>query len=61
MENGSLVFSPFPAQEYRQDVHGAAYRCRAANTAGVVISRDMHVTAGMSISIIVITRLLQRK
>lgn len=46
MDNGSLVFLGFPAQDYRQDVHGAAYRCRASNSVGVVLSREMHVTAG---------------
>ncbi|XP_035206743.1 Down syndrome cell adhesion molecule-like protein Dscam2 [Stegodyphus dumicola] len=41
--DGSLVFSPFHADHYRQDVHAAVYRCTASNSAGVIGSRDVHV------------------
>ncbi|XP_022248097.1 Down syndrome cell adhesion molecule-like protein Dscam2, partial [Limulus polyphemus] len=41
--DGSLVFSPFPAAEYKQDVHSAVYRCVASNTVGSITSRDIHI------------------
>ncbi|GFW05563.1 down syndrome cell adhesion molecule-like protein Dscam2 [Trichonephila clavipes] len=41
--DGSLVFPPFHADNYRQDVHASVYRCTAANSAGVIGSRDVHV------------------
>ncbi|GFU17465.1 down syndrome cell adhesion molecule-like protein Dscam2 [Nephila pilipes] len=43
--DGTLVFPPFPGEEYRADVHAAVYRCEASNAAGVVGSRDVHVRA----------------
>ncbi|CAN8004182.1 unnamed protein product, partial [Ixodes pacificus] len=46
--DGTLVFSPFRAQDYRQDVHAATYRCLASNSAGSVGSRDVHVRASES-------------
>lgn len=44
--NGSLHFPPFAAEEFRQDVHWAIYRCTASNTVGTIISRDVIVKAG---------------
>ncbi|XP_015912285.1 cell adhesion molecule Dscam1 [Parasteatoda tepidariorum] len=41
--DGSLVFSPFHADHYRQDVHASVYRCTASNAAGTIGSRDVHV------------------
>ncbi|GIY83973.1 down syndrome cell adhesion molecule-like protein Dscam2 [Caerostris extrusa] len=32
--DGTLVFQPFRAEEYRQDVHSAVYRCVARNVCG---------------------------
>ncbi|XP_070065018.1 cell adhesion molecule Dscam2-like isoform X1 [Drosophila virilis] len=43
--NGSLHFPPFAAEEFRQDVHWAIYRCTASNTVGTIISRDVIVKA----------------
>lgn len=45
--NGSLMFPSFPAERYRHDVHTATYRCRVRNQVGVVVSRDVHVRAGI--------------
>ncbi|GIZ00223.1 hypothetical protein CEXT_404731, partial [Caerostris extrusa] len=43
--DGSLVFPPFPSEEYRADVHAAVYRCEASNRIGVIGSRDVHIRA----------------
>ncbi|XP_055947649.1 cell adhesion molecule Dscam2-like isoform X2 [Argiope bruennichi] len=43
--DGSLVFPPFAAEDYRQGVHDAAYRCVATNIVGSIISREVHVKA----------------
>ncbi|XP_012543882.3 cell adhesion molecule Dscam2 isoform X1 [Bombyx mori] len=45
LDNGTLVFLPFAAVNYRQDVHATVYRCRAHNTHGTIISRDMRTQA----------------
>ncbi|XP_041974799.1 Down syndrome cell adhesion molecule-like protein Dscam2 isoform X2 [Aricia agestis] len=45
LDNGTLVFRPFAAPQYRADVHAAAYRCRAHNAHGAVVSRDMRAQA----------------
>ncbi|RWS07252.1 netrin receptor DSCAM-like protein, partial [Dinothrombium tinctorium] len=42
--DGSLVFPPFKASDYRQDVHAATYRCIAGNNFGIIGSKDVHVT-----------------
>lgn len=47
--DGAIVFPPFPAEEYRADVHASAYRCEASNTVGTIGSRDVHVRAGKSL------------
>lgn len=44
--DGTLVFSPFRAEEYRQDVHATIYRCIAYNVVGSISSRDVNVRAG---------------
>ena len=46
MANGNLVFPPFRAEDYRQDVHAQAYACLAKNQVGSIISRDVNVRAG---------------
>lgn len=46
LENGTLVFKPFAPAQFRQDVHAAVYRCRAHNTHGAVVSREMRAQAG---------------
>ncbi|KAH7952734.1 hypothetical protein HPB49_000865 [Dermacentor silvarum] len=44
--DGALVFSPFRAEDFRQDIHAAVYRCGARNSVGSVVSGDVHVRAG---------------
>ncbi|XP_049844151.1 Down syndrome cell adhesion molecule-like protein Dscam2 [Schistocerca gregaria] len=44
--NGTLYFPPFRAEDYREQVHSATYRCRASNLGGAVLSRDVMVRAG---------------
>ncbi|KAG8198699.1 hypothetical protein JTE90_023471 [Oedothorax gibbosus] len=41
--DGSLVFSAFRAEDYRQDVHSAIYKCSASNAVGSIVSREVHV------------------
>ncbi|KAF8796641.1 Down syndrome cell adhesion molecule-like [Argiope bruennichi] len=41
--DGSLVFSPFRAEDYRQDVHSATYKCSVSNIVGSIVSREVHV------------------
>ncbi|XP_050039747.1 cell adhesion molecule Dscam1-like isoform X1 [Dermacentor andersoni] len=43
--DGSLVFLPFRADQFRRDVHEARYRCSASNAIGTVVSPQVHVTA----------------
>nr|XP_042906008.1 Down syndrome cell adhesion molecule-like protein Dscam2 [Parasteatoda tepidariorum] len=43
--DGALVFPPFPAEDYRADVHATTYRCEVTNPVGTVGSRDVHVRA----------------
>ncbi|XP_069360981.1 cell adhesion molecule Dscam1-like [Maniola hyperantus] len=45
LDNGTLSFLPFAAAQYRQDVHSTVYRCRAHNTHGAIVSRDMRTLA----------------
>lgn len=47
--DGSLVFLPFRAEEYRPDVHDAAYRCAATNEVGTVLSREIRVRGGKTV------------
>lgn len=41
--DGSLVFPPFRADDYRQDIHFNVYRCLASSALGTIGSRDVHV------------------
>ncbi|XP_023234043.1 Down syndrome cell adhesion molecule homolog [Centruroides sculpturatus] len=43
--DGTLVFFPFQASQYRQDTHATVYRCLLSNIVGVIRSRDVHVKA----------------
>ncbi|KYQ60785.1 hypothetical protein ALC60_00153 [Trachymyrmex zeteki] len=45
MPNGNLVFPPFRAEDYRQEVHAQIYTCLARSPAGSVHSRDVNVRA----------------
>lgn len=49
LSNGNLVFPPFRAEDYRQEVHAQVYACMAKNSIGSIISRDVHVRAGKEI------------
>ena len=49
LPNGNLVFPPFRAEDYRQEVHAQVYICLAKSTVGSVHSRDVNVRAGESI------------
>lgn len=40
-----LVYLPFSASTYRQDVHSGIVRCIAANQAGSIQSLDVHIRA----------------
>ena len=46
MDNGNLIFPPFQASDYKQEVHAQTYRCTAENELGRIQSRDVHVRAG---------------
>lgn len=46
LTNGNLVFPPFQAEDYRQEVHAQVYACLAKNQFGSIISRDVNVRAG---------------
>ena len=46
MDNGNLIFPPFQASDYKQEVHAQTYRCIARNELGKIQSRDVHVRAG---------------
>ncbi|XP_047472729.1 Down syndrome cell adhesion molecule-like protein Dscam2 isoform X27 [Penaeus chinensis] len=48
LSNGTLIFPPFRAEDYRQEVHAQVYRCQASNSHGTVHSRDVHVRAVIS-------------
>ncbi|XP_076342776.1 cell adhesion molecule Dscam1-like isoform X2 [Tachypleus tridentatus] len=45
LPNGTLVFSPFRSEYFRQDIHSSVYRCVASNSVGKVGSRDVHLRA----------------
>ncbi|XP_064216081.1 Down syndrome cell adhesion molecule isoform X18 [Tribolium castaneum] len=48
LANGNLVFPPFRAEDYRQEVHAQVYVCLAKNSVGSVHSRDVNVRAVVS-------------
>ncbi|KAL3253521.1 hypothetical protein MRX96_054575 [Rhipicephalus microplus] len=45
LPNGTLRFPPFTASQFRQEVHGSAYRCRAENMFGAILSTEVRVRA----------------
>ncbi|XP_061381092.1 cell adhesion molecule Dscam2 isoform X10 [Danaus plexippus] len=45
LPNGNLVFPPFRAEDYRQEVHAQVYACLARNQVGTIHSRDVNVRA----------------
>uniref|UniRef100_T1JNW8 Ig-like domain-containing protein n=1 Tax=Strigamia maritima TaxID=126957 RepID=T1JNW8_STRMM len=47
--DGTLVFPPFSASDFRQDIHAAVYRCVASNAVGVVVSGDVQVKAEITL------------
>ena len=49
MDNGNLIFPPFQASDYKQDIHAQTYQCIAENELGRIQSRDVHVRAGKDI------------
>lgn len=49
LPNGNLVFPPFRAEDYRQEVHAQVYACLARNQVGTIHSRDVNVRAGKTI------------
>lgn len=51
LANGNLVFPPFRAEDYRQEVHAQVYACLAKNSEGTIHSRDVNVRAGWWTSI----------
>ncbi|XKL66866.1 hypothetical protein PGB90_010286 [Kerria lacca] len=48
LPNGNLVFPPFRAEDYRQEVHAQVYICMARNSVGSIHSRDVNVRAVVS-------------
>ncbi|GFY74684.1 down syndrome cell adhesion molecule-like protein Dscam2 [Trichonephila inaurata madagascariensis] len=46
LANGTLLFLPFMAENYRQDIHASTYRCVASNLVGKISSRDIRIRAG---------------
>ncbi|XP_044755484.1 Down syndrome cell adhesion molecule-like protein Dscam2 isoform X16 [Coccinella septempunctata] len=48
LANGNLVFPPFRAEDYRQEVHAQVYSCLARNSVGSINSRDVNVRAVVS-------------
>ena len=44
-DDGSLIFRPFSASEYRQDIHSAFYKCLATNSFGTIESHPVKVRA----------------
>ncbi|KAF5275808.1 hypothetical protein FQA39_LY06668 [Lamprigera yunnana] len=45
LANGNLVFPPFRAEDYRQEVHAQIYSCLAKNSVGSIHSKDVNVRA----------------
>ncbi|XP_053612831.1 cell adhesion molecule Dscam1 isoform X19 [Plodia interpunctella] len=48
LPNGNLVFPPFRAEDYRQEVHAQVYACLARNPVGTIHSRDVNLRAVVS-------------
>ncbi len=47
-QSSQLVYLPFAANNYRQDIHSASVRCLASNTFGTIESRESHIRASES-------------
>ena len=43
MDNGNLIFPPFQASDYKQEVHAGTYRCTADNGHGREASKTVEV------------------
>ncbi|KAK8774890.1 hypothetical protein V5799_010577, partial [Amblyomma americanum] len=43
--DGSLVLPPFRAEDFKEDVHSAVYRCLGTNSLGTIGSHDVRVRA----------------
>lgn len=48
LPNGNLLFPPFRAKDYRQEVHAQVYACLARNPVGTILSRDVNVRAAVN-------------
>ncbi|XP_053612851.1 cell adhesion molecule Dscam1 isoform X36 [Plodia interpunctella] len=48
LPNGNLVFPPFRAEDYRQEVHAQVYACLARNPVGTIHSRDVNLRAAVT-------------
>ncbi|XP_011493780.1 PREDICTED: Down syndrome cell adhesion molecule-like protein Dscam2 [Ceratosolen solmsi marchali] len=47
--NGTLYFPPFLAQDFRAEIHNARYRCRASNSVGTILSREVTLRAVLTV------------
>ncbi|XP_037801943.1 Down syndrome cell adhesion molecule-like protein Dscam2 [Penaeus monodon] len=45
LTNGSLVFPPFPANQYDTQLHANTYICRATSAGGTVLARPSQIRA----------------
>lgn len=45
--NSSVILYPFNGSAYRPPVHSATYRCVAKNEVGTLVSKAVHLKAGM--------------
>ena len=46
LENGTIIFPPFPAGGYDASIHQQGYRCTASSSAGTVVSRMARIRTG---------------
>jgi len=46
--DGSLVITPFRAENYRPDIHSSVCICIASNVYGTIASRHVHLKGGKS-------------
>ena len=46
--SSQLVYLPFKAIVYRQDIHSVGVRCLASNSVGAIESRECHIRASKS-------------
>lgn len=47
LNNGSIQFPPFSSSSLNPTIHSTSYKCVATNSAGTIVSRTVHVAAGM--------------